>query len=186
MQALRLARQSSAAIVRKSAPGQRKCLTTATANHVGLGAATSTPASSSSGHVAPVPISNIEAQWDKFSSEEKLSVHEQLEVLQQKDWKELSLDEKKAAYYVAFGPHGPRAPTSQPGDNLKILLSTVALIGIAGALYLGIKSTSPPPPKTMTKEWQEASNERAKEMKLNPITGITSEGYKGKGYVVSE
>ena len=28
-----------------------------------------------------------------------------------------------------------------------------------------------PPPKTLTKEWQEASNERAKQLNLNPITG---------------
>ena len=65
-----------------------------------------------------------------------------------------------------------------------------------------------PPPKTLTKEWQEASNERAKELNLNPITGmystnynilcrlisymrlfsflflgISSEGYSGKGFV---
>jgi hypothetical protein len=35
------------------------------------------------------------------------------------------------AYYVAFGPHGPRAPTSQPGDNLKIFLATMGLVGVA-------------------------------------------------------
>lgn len=40
------------------------------------------------------------------------------------------------AYYVAFGPHGPRAPTSAPGDNLKIFLATVALVGVGGILYL--------------------------------------------------
>ncbi|KAF9532833.1 COX4, subunit IV of cytochrome c oxidase [Crepidotus variabilis] len=186
MQALRLARQSTTAVLRTTTPGQRKCLATATVNHTHLGATTSSSASSSSGRIAPIPISNIEAQWEKFSSDEKISVHEQLEVLQQKDWKELSLDEKKAAYYVAFGPHGPRAPTSKPGDGLKIFLSTVALIGAAGVVFLGVLSISPPPPKTMTKEWQEASNERAKEMKLNPITGITSEGYQGKGYVQSK
>ncbi|KDR69308.1 hypothetical protein GALMADRAFT_282736 [Galerina marginata CBS 339.88] len=97
----------------------------------------------------PDPAVDIEAQWVKMSAEE-VSVHEQLEVLQQKDWKELSLDEKKAAHYVAFGPHVP----------------------LCGA------ST-----EDLTKEWQEASNERALEMKLNPITGISSEGYKGKGFV---
>lgn len=56
----------------------------------------------------------------------------------------------------------------------------------------------------MTKEWEEATNERAREMKLNPITGtcssitplpypnnnsrhvgISSEGYSGKGFVQS-
>jgi len=62
---------------------------------------------------------------------------------------------------------------------------------------------APPPPKTITKEWEEASNERAKELKINPISGpytfltfirffswsvtvllgISSEGYSGKGFV---
>ena len=46
--------------------------------------------------MAPVPLYNIEAQWERMSSQEKLTVHEQLEALQVKDWKELSLDEKKA------------------------------------------------------------------------------------------
>ena len=97
---------------------------------------------------------------------------------------------------MAFGPHGPRAPTSAPGDGLKIFLGTVGCIGAAGVLYFVLqhfgKSLSlfykkkrhfglliqnfffvvaAPPPKTLTKEWQEASNERAKEMKLNPISG---------------
>lgn len=50
----------------------------------------------SSSRIAPIPLSNIEAQWEKMSSEEQISVHQQLEVLQKKDWKELSIDEKKA------------------------------------------------------------------------------------------
>ncbi|KAJ1727957.1 cytochrome c oxidase [Coemansia biformis] len=42
-----------------------------------------------------------------------------------------------------------------------------------------------PKPRTMTKEWQEASNRYAKEHNMNPISGISSEGYKGKGFVQS-
>jgi len=118
-----------------------------------------------------------------MTSEEKLTVHEQLEQLQKKDWKELSIDEKKAAYYVAFGPHGPRSPLSKPGDNFKIFLSTVGLVGLGGLLFLWTRSIAPPPPKTISKEWEEAANERALEQKLNPITGISSEGYSGKGFV---
>ena len=55
----------------------------------------------------------------------------------------------------------------------------------------------------MTKEWQEASNQRAKEQKINPITGmwhselislkssyvdigISSEDYKGQGFVTTK
>jgi cytochrome c oxidase subunit 4 len=88
MQALRLARSSAL----KSA-AQRRCLTTATANHVDAAASSSTATSS---RVAPIPLSNIEAQWARMTNDEKASVHEQLELVQQKDWKTLSLDEKKA------------------------------------------------------------------------------------------
>lgn len=38
-------------------------------------------------------------------------------------------------------------------------------------------------PMTTTREWEEATNELFKRDKINPITGIASEGYKGKGYV---
>jgi cytochrome c oxidase subunit 4 len=41
-------------------------------------------------------------------------------------------------------------------------------------------------PKTLTPEWEEATNEYLKEQKSNPISGIGSEGYQGKGYVVSK
>ncbi|EDN09792.1 predicted protein [Histoplasma mississippiense (nom. inval.)] len=37
----------------------------------------------------------------------------------------------------------------------------------------------------MTKEWQEATNEYAKREKMDPITGISSEGYSGKGHIQS-
>jgi len=189
MQALRLTRNATAGKPVLSLSVQRRCLATATANQVHLSSTASSPsaASASSGaRVANIPLSNIEAHWQRLSGEEKLSVHEKLEALQLKDWKELSLEEKRAAYYVAFGPHGPRAPTSQPGDSVKILLSTLALIAAGSALFFTIKAFSPAPPRTMTKEWQEASNERAKEMKINPISGISSEDYKGKGFIQSK
>jgi len=43
-----------------------------------------------------IPLSNVEAQWEKLNTEEQLTVHRQLEQLQKRNWKELSLDEKKA------------------------------------------------------------------------------------------
>lgn len=45
-----------------------------------------------------------------------------------------------AAYYVAFGPHGPRTPISQPGDNFKIFLGTIGLVGVSGLIFLFIQS----------------------------------------------
>lgn len=41
-------------------------------------------------------VPNIEARWPKMSKEEQYGVFRQLEEVQRKDWKELSLDEKKA------------------------------------------------------------------------------------------
>ncbi|OCH88817.1 cytochrome c oxidase subunit IV [Obba rivulosa] len=137
-------------------------------------------------HLPPepiIPLSNVEAQWERLSPDEQLAVHQQLEELQKKDWKTLSIDEKKAAYYVAFGPHGPRAPTHKPGDTVKLLLGTLAGIAVAGGVFAWFRSRAPPPPRSLTKEWEEASNELAREQKMNPISGISSEGYKGKGFV---
>ena len=48
------------------------------------------------------------------------------------------MDEKKAAYYVAFGPHGPRTPVSPPGQGLKVLLSTLGMVGVAGLIAWGV------------------------------------------------
>jgi hypothetical protein len=44
------------------------------------------------------------------------------------------------AYYVAFGPHGPRAPVNPPGTVVKILSGISVLIGSAALLYGGIRS----------------------------------------------
>ncbi|KAJ8455385.1 hypothetical protein ONZ45_g18958 [Pleurotus djamor] len=149
--------------------------------------ATASPTASAAAASAPrhsvIPLGNVEAQWANMNQEDKSLVIEQLEQIQKKDWKELSIDEKKAAYYVAFGPHGPRAPINPPGTLLKVFLATMGLVGAAGVLTITIKQFATPPPKTITKEWEEASNERAIEQKMNPITGITSEGYSGKGFV---
>lgn len=41
-------------------------------------------------------------------------------------------------------------------------------------------------PHTVSKEWEEATNEYLKSQNSNPISGISSEGYKGTGYVVSK
>ena len=61
MLALRLAR--SAAL--KSATAQRRSLVTATVNHVDVSSA---PQTATSSRVAPIPLSNIEAQWAKLSA----------------------------------------------------------------------------------------------------------------------
>ncbi|KIP08854.1 hypothetical protein PHLGIDRAFT_87511 [Phlebiopsis gigantea 11061_1 CR5-6] len=175
MQALRLARPRLPLRATANVGGVRAIAATANPS-----AAQSAPSTTTA---SVIPLSNVEAQWERLSSEEQLAVHQQLEEIQKKDWKTISIDEKKAAYYVAFGPHGPRKPVTPPGGNLKIALATVGLIGAAGGIFLAVRSQGPPPPRTINKEWEEAMNERALETKMDPITGIASEGYSGKGFV---
>lgn len=43
-----------------------------------------------------IPLSNISAQWESLTESEQGLVFRQLEELQKKDWKGLSLDEKRA------------------------------------------------------------------------------------------
>jgi len=131
-----------------------------------------------------LPLSNVEAQWEKLDKEEQVAIYRQLETLQKKDWKTLTIDEKKAAYYVAFGPYGPRTPLNPPGTAVKVGSAVIGLVAVTTIIFTTLHHYAAPPPKTLTKEWQEASNEYARENKLNPITGISSEDYKGKGFVV--
>ncbi|KAI0807866.1 cytochrome c oxidase subunit IV-domain-containing protein [Fomes fomentarius] len=171
MQALRLARPRL-----PLRPASRAFAAAAASAH-------STPTASSAPASAVIPLSNVEAMWERLSADEQVVIHQQLEELQKKDWKTLSIDEKKAAYYVAFGPHGPRAPIDPPGTTPKVVFGVTALIASAGIIFYAIRATAPPPPRTITKEWEQAMNERALEQKSNPIHGIAAEDYKGPGFV---
>jgi cytochrome c oxidase subunit 4 len=90
------------------------------------------------------------------------------------DWKELTMQEKKAAYYIAFGPHGPRRP-APPDEGRNVFLLSSAVIAGAFAVFAFTRMfASPIRPRTMTKEWQEATEEYMKAQGTEPITG-----YKG-------
>ena len=85
-------RTASRQVQRLSSSSMRtRALATAAATHADV-AASATPARK----VTPISLVNVEAQWTKLAEEEQAAVHEQLEKVQAKDWKELSLDEKKA------------------------------------------------------------------------------------------
>jgi len=97
----------------------------------GLATAAAHPphASPSSSHVTPaasaIPLSNVEAQWGTLSPSEQTAVHQQLEELQRKDWKTLSLGEKKAGasvcpdyYSLHRGSESVRACSCGPSSLL--------------------------------------------------------------------
>jgi cytochrome c oxidase subunit 4 len=91
-------------------------------------------------------------------------------------------------YYINFGPHGPRAEKIK--DGWQIAGGVATCVAIAMVLFWVLRQYSihfyksrlmivtPPPPRTLTREWQEAATERMKELGIEPISGPSSEGYK--------
>ncbi|KAI5309205.1 Cytochrome c oxidase subunit 5A, partial [Ascosphaera atra] len=135
--------------------------------------------------IAAPSLANIEKRWESMPPQEQADLYMALRDRMKNDWHNLTLKEKQAAYWISFGPHGPRAETPK-GEGWKQLYHVSWYLGITLLVFLGIRSFANPPPKTMSKEWQEMTNEYAKKEKINPIHGISSEGYEGKGYVQSK
>ncbi|KAH7393019.1 cytochrome c oxidase subunit IV-domain-containing protein [Pyrenochaeta sp. MPI-SDFR-AT-0127] len=119
-------------------------------------------------------LANIEKRWEEMPPQEQADLWMSLRDRMKTDWKELTMQEKKAAYFIAFGPHGPRRPPP-PDEGRNVFFLTSAVIAGAFAVFAFTRMfASPIRPRTMTKEWQEASEEYLKAQGSEPITG-----YKG-------
>ncbi|KAI0007951.1 cytochrome c oxidase subunit IV [Xylariaceae sp. FL0662B] len=129
-------------------------------------------------------LANIEKRWEGMPPTEQAELWMALRDRMKENWAELTVQEKKAAYWIAFGPHGPRA--QPPADEgRKVVWGTIIGLLVSFALFAGIRAFGGQAPRTMTKEYQEASNEYIKSQRGEPLTGISSEGYSGKGMVQS-
>ncbi|KAF3765946.1 COX4-domain-containing protein [Cryphonectria parasitica EP155] len=145
-------------------------------------AAASTAASS---HAISNPtLANIEKRWEGMPLQEQAELWMALRDRMKEDWNALTLQEKKAAYWIAFGPHGPRA-LPPPDEGKKVALGVFIGVLASLAIFSASRLFAKPAPHTMNKEWQEAANEYLKEQKSDPFTGIASPDYKGKGQVQS-
>ncbi|KFY78891.1 hypothetical protein V499_02044 [Pseudogymnoascus sp. VKM F-103] len=143
------------------------------------------PVQSRAAHAISNPtLANIERRWEQMPPQEQADVWMALRDRMKTNWAELTLQEKKAAYWIAFGAHGPRA-VAPPGEGWKVLGYTLAGIVVSFGLFAGVRSFARGPPATMTKEYQEASNEYLLAQNSDPISGLSSEGYKGPGMVQS-
>ncbi|KAI9655208.1 MAG: Cytochrome c oxidase subunit 5A [Alyxoria varia] len=129
-------------------------------------------------------LANIEKRWDEMPPQEQAELWMALRDRMTVDWHQMTMQEKRASYWIAFGPHGPRA-LPPPDQTYQVVKTVTIWVGAAVGAFFVIHSFARPPPKTMTKEWQEKSNEYLKRQRIEPITGISSEGYKGKGMVQS-
>ena len=139
-------------------------------------------------------LAGIEKRWEAMPPQEQADLWMQLRDRMKVDWHQMTLQEKKAgmlrslalsrssplnqnfadevfsplrsAYWISFGPHGPRTLPPK-GENLKIFVKVVQLTLVSFGIFYVIHLFAKPQPKTMTKEWQEASNEYALVRKLS-------------------
>jgi cytochrome c oxidase subunit 4 len=136
----------------------------------------------SSGHAIANPtLAGIEKRWEDLPPQEQADLWMQLRDRMKVNWHELTLQEKKAgmfcflllfcvapvthgvyytAYWIAFGAHGPRKETPK-GEGWKIFSKVTQLVAASVAIFYSTRFFAGSPPRTMTKEWQEASNEYA-------------------------
>ncbi|KAI1652241.1 cytochrome c oxidase subunit IV [Daldinia loculata] len=146
---------------------------------------TMVPRAAASTHAISNPtLANIEKRWEGLPQTEQAELWMALRDRMKENWAELTLQEKKAAYWIAFGAHGPRA--APPADEgRKVALYTALGLFTSFVLFATMRAFGSDPPKTMSKEWQEASNEYLKKQRAEPLTGISSENYSGPGMVQS-
>lgn len=71
------------------------------------------------------------------------------------------------AYWIAFGPHGPRA-LDPPGEGKSLIFHTILVLGATLGIFSVIRMFGGQSPDTMNREYQEASNEYLKVYYLPP------------------
>lgn len=105
-----------------------------------------------SAHTISTPtLINLDKRWESMSPDEQADIQSQLAKRQEGPWSELTPVEKQAAYFVAFGEHGPRSNVHPPGFQYKVLLGTVLGLVASSALFYAIRTSASLPPRTMTK-----------------------------------
>lgn len=127
---------------------------------------------------AAAPLSNayvtkLEQRWAKMPSQDRSVLIAELKNRMALPWQELTPAEKKAAYYISFGEWGPRQPLYGPGDQAKVIWGVVGGIVALIVIYAGVLSLGTPAPASMTREWQEKSDEYLKSKNANPFSGYS-------------
>ncbi|KAJ3216703.1 Cytochrome c oxidase subunit 5A [Dinochytrium kinnereticum] len=84
--------------------------------------------------VTPAAYSQIEARWAKLPEAEQGAIADKLALAQKADWKTLSLEEKRAAYFIAYGPYGARNPPD-PALKWSVAYWTSGFVLLAAGLW---------------------------------------------------
>ncbi|CAK7901410.1 cytochrome c oxidase subunit 5A, mitochondrial [[Candida] anglica] len=118
-------------------------------------------------------VGSLDKRWESLPKDDQTTLIEELKTRMEGPWQELTAAEKKAAYYISFGEWGPRRPLYQPGEKSKVFWGVVAGLGAGVGLFAFIRSFAAEGPTTMTREWQDASDEYLKSKKAEPFSGYS-------------
>lgn len=118
-------------------------------------------------------VAKLDSRWETLPKEDQTTMIEELKTRMELPWQELTPAEKKAAYYISFGEWGPRKPLYGPGDKAKVFWGVVIGLGAGVGLFAFTRMFAAPPPETLTREWQEKSDEYLKSKNANPFTGYS-------------
>lgn len=119
--------------------------------------------------ITPAAISNLQGRWEKLPESDKQHLIEALSDKQKLPWNQLTLEEKKAAWYISFGSWGPRRPMETPEETSNIYKGIFLGLSITALLFLAYYANRNVP-KTMNKEWQEKSDEYLASKNANPFS----------------
>jgi len=61
-------------------------------------------------NVSSMSIANLESRWPKLPEAEQGAIAETIYAKERGDWKNMSLEEKRASYFIAYGDYGARTP----------------------------------------------------------------------------
>ncbi|KAI9336801.1 cytochrome c oxidase subunit IV family [Obelidium mucronatum] len=136
-------------------------------------------ARSLSTRASPASLAAIETRWGKLPEAEQGAIADRLAAAEKGDWKALSLDEKRAAYFIAYGAHGARNP-KDPNLTKAVFAWSSVFIVLAGGMYAWWE-TQKPVLRTMTPEWKAAEDARAIELQQNPFHGAYAAERKKNG-----
>ncbi|RKP03698.1 hypothetical protein CXG81DRAFT_1046, partial [Caulochytrium protostelioides] len=114
-------------------------------------------------------LQGLEKRWSRLPECEKGAIHDALHAKEKGDWKALSMDEKRALYFIAYGAYGPRQ-TLDPSVNKKVACWVGTVLTLTFGIWMYWQTTLPKL-RTTTPEWIAAQTQRAVENKVNPYTG---------------
>lgn len=72
-------------------------------------------------------IPDIEGKWESLGKPQQIATWVLLEDVMKKDWNEMTDNEKRAAWFIAYGPYGPRK-LDPPHTRMKIFVGTVTAV----------------------------------------------------------